>query len=68
MSDLHEQAEAFRKLSDEQLKDLFELCHWVIDQSTQPDNGIPWHIYRGAVNFVNDKQKELEADAQVKTK
>ena len=68
MSDLHEQAEAFRKLNDEQLKDLFELCHWVIDHSTQPDNDIPWHVYRIAVNFVTDKQKELEANAQIKRK
>lgn len=68
MSDLNEQAEAVRKLNDEQLGDLFELCHWVIDQSTQPDSEIPWHIYRAAVNFVTDKQQEMEADAQVKTK
>jgi hypothetical protein len=66
MSDLNEQAEAFRKLNDEQLGDLFELCHWIIDQSTQPDNEIPWHIYRVAVNFVTDKQKEIESGAKAK--
>ena len=66
MSDLHEQAEAFRKLNDEQLKDLFELCHWVIDHSTQPDNDIPWHVYRIAVNFVTEKQKELESGVKKK--
>jgi len=66
VSDLREQAEAVR--DDKQLGDLFELCHWVITQSTQPDNDIPWHVYRIAVNFVNDKQKELESNAQVKTK
>lgn len=60
MSDLREQAEAVRTLNNQQLGDLFELCHWVITQSTQPDNEIPWHVYRIAVNFVNDKQKELE--------
>jgi hypothetical protein len=31
-------------------------------------NDIPDHIYRIAVGLLSDKQKEMEADAQVKTK
>jgi len=92
VSDLNEQAEAVRRLNDEQLGDLFELCHWVAREYIAPSghisltptvNGnpervpsygwgttgdIPDHIYRIAVNFIEDKQKEMEADAQVKTK
>jgi len=63
VSDLNEQAEAFRKLNDEQLKDLFELLHWVVRE----DN-VPAYIYRIAINLLSDKQQEMEADAQVKTK
>jgi len=74
MSDLTEQAEAVRKLNDEQLGDLFELCHWVVREYDAPTiswdnaNDIPDHIYRIAVGLLSDKQKEMEADAQVKRK
>ena len=74
MSDLNEQAEAFRKLNDEQLKDLFEVLHWVVREYDAPTiswdnaNDIPDHIYRIAVGLLRDKQQEMEADAQVKTK
>lgn len=50
-------------LNDEQMGDLFELCNWVITESMEADNDIPWHVYRIAVGLLNDKQKELE-DAQ----
>ena len=74
MSDLNEQAEAVRILKDEQLGDLFELCHWVVREYDAPTiswdnaNDIPDHIYRIAVGLLSDKQKEMEADAQVKRK
>ena len=69
MSDLNEQAEAVRKLNDEQLGDLFELCHWVVNKTTCGDyDCVPPHIYRIAVGLLSDKQKEMEANAQVKTK
>jgi hypothetical protein len=74
MSDLNEQAEAVRKLNDEQLGNLFELCHWVVREYEAPTiswdntNDIPDHIYRIAVGLLSDKQKEMEADAQVKRK
>ena len=74
MSDLTEQAEAVRILKDEQLGDMFELCHWVVREYNAPTiswdnaNDIPDHIYRIAVGLLSDKQKEMEADAQVKTK
>lgn len=63
MSDLNEQAEAVRKMNDEQLGDLFELLHWVVRE----DN-VPPHIYRIAVGLLSDKQQEIEANAQVKGK
>ena len=63
MSDLNEQAEAVRKINDEQLGDLFELLHWVVRE----DN-VPPHIYRIAVGLLSDKQQEIEANAQVKGK
>ena len=63
MSDLNEQAEAVRKMNDEQLGDFFELLHWVVRE----DN-VPPHIYRIAVNLLSDKQQEIEANAQVKRK
>jgi len=34
VSDLNEQAEAVRILKDEQLGDMFELCHWVVNKTT----------------------------------
>jgi hypothetical protein len=74
VSDLNEQAEAVRKMNDEQLGNLFELCHWVVREYEAPTiswdnaNDIPDHIYRIAVGLLSDKQKEMEADAQVKTK
>ena len=91
MSDLNEQAEAVRKMNDEQLGDLFELCHWVTREYMVPSghvqitptiNGmkrvpaygfsttgeIPDHIYRIAADFIQNKQKELEANAQVEGK
>ena len=74
MSDLNEQAEAFRKLNDEQLKDLFELCHWVVREYDAPTiswdnaNDIPDHIYRIAVGLLSDKQKEIESGAKAKDK
>lgn len=92
MSDLNEQAEAVRKMNDEQLGDLFELCHWVTREYWAPSghvqitptiNGnekrvpsygfsttgeIPDHIFRIAEDFIQNKQKELEANAQVKGK
>lgn len=74
MSDLNEQAEAVRKMNDEQLGDLFELCHWVVREYDAPTiswdnaNDIPDHIYRIAVNLLSDKQQEIEANAQVKRK
>ena len=67
MSDLHEQAEAFRKLNDKQLGDLFEVCHWVA-HCPDVEYLVPPHIGRIALNLLRDKQKEMEADAQVKTK
>ena len=36
MSDLNEQAEAVRKMNDEQLGDLFELLHWVVREDNVP--------------------------------
>ena len=63
MSDLNEQAEAVRKMNDEQLGDFFELLHWVVRE----DN-VPPHIYRIAVYLLSDKQQEMEANAQVKRK
>lgn len=63
MSDLNEQAEAVRKMNDEQLGDLFELLHWVMREDS-----VPPHIYRIAVNLLSDKQQEIEANAQVKRK
>lgn len=48
------------ELTDKQLGDMFELCNWVITESMEADNQIPWHIYRIAVGLLNDKQKELE--------
>ena len=66
MSDLNEQAEAVRRLNDEQLGNLFELCHWVVREYGAPTiswdnaNDIPDHIYRIAVGLLSDKQKELE--------
>lgn len=51
-------------LNDEQLGDLFELCNWVITESMETDNDIPWHVYRIAVGLLNDKQKELENGTQ----
>jgi len=74
VSDLNEQAEAVRKLNDEQLGNLFELLHWVVREYEAPTiswdnaNDIPDHIYRIAVGLLSDKQKEMEANAQVKTK
>jgi len=74
MSDLTEQAEAVRRLNDEQLGNLFELCHWVVREYDAPTiswdnaNDIPDHIYRIAVGLLSDKQKEIESNAQVKTK
>jgi len=74
VSDLNEQAEAVRKLNDEQLGNLFELCHWVVREYDTPTiswdnaNDIPDHIYRIAVGLLSDKQQEMEADAQVKRK
>ena len=63
MSDLNEQAEAVRKMNDEQLGDLFELLHWAVRE----DN-VPPHIYRIAVNLLEDKKEEIERGAKAKDK
>jgi len=92
MTDLNEQAETLRKMNEEQLGDLFELCHWVTREYMAPSgyvqitptiNGnekrvpsygfsttgeIPDHIYHIAADFIQNKQQEIEANAQVKRK
>jgi len=74
MSDLNEQAEAVRKLNDEQLGNLFELCHWVVREYDAPTiswdnaNDIPDHIYRIAVDFLESKKEEMERGAKAKDK
>lgn len=67
MSDLNEQAEAFRKLNDEELGDLFEVLHWVA-YCPDIEYTCPPYIGRKALNLLRDKQQEIESNAQVKTK
>jgi len=69
VSDLNEQAEAVRILKDEQLGDMFELCHWVVNKTTCGDyDCVPPHIYRIAVGLLRDKQQEIESGAKAKDK
>ena len=63
MSDLNEQAEAVRKMNDEQLGDFFELLHWVVREAN-----VPPHIYRIAVNLLEDKKEEIESGVKAKDK
>jgi len=67
VSDLTEQAEAFRKLNDEQLGDLFEVLHWV---AYCPDTEylVPPYIGRKALNLLRDKQQEIESGVKAKDK
>lgn len=67
MSDLTEQAEAFRKLNDEQLGDMFEVLHWVA-YCPDVEYMVPPHIGRKALNLLRDKQQEIESNAQDKRK
>lgn len=67
MSDLNEQAEAVRRLNDEQLGDLFEVLHWVA-YCPDIEYMVPPYIGRKALNLLRDKQQEIESNAQVKTK
>lgn len=63
MSDLNEQAEAVRKMNDEQLGDYFELLHWVVRETN-----VPPHIYRIAVNLLEDRKEEIERGVKAKDK
>lgn len=67
MSDLNEQAEAFRKLTDEQLGDMFEVLNWVA-HCPDVEYLVPPHIGRIALNLLRDKQKEIERGAKAKNK
>ena len=67
MSDLNEQAEAYRKLNDEQLGDLFEVLNWVA-YSPDVEYLVPPYIGRKALNLLRDKQQEIERGAKTQNK